>query len=266
VTGGTVHHDRGDLSANDAENSPRSWSEASWRVLSREFFDRAATSVAPALLGCVLAHETPRGLVAIEIVEVEAYTGETDPASHAFRGKTARNAVMFGAPGHAYVYFTYGMHFCVNLVCQQAGEPAAVLVRAGRVIAGADLAQARRAARVLSGGDSPASGQARSAGAASRLASGPARLCQALGIDRAQNGSDVCDPGGPLRVLARRGFSGLPSATIASGPRVGVRVGAENNWRFWIAEDAAVSAYRPHAPRRRADGRGIPGAHRGKRI
>ncbi len=115
-----------------------------WQVLQRGFFDRPVLTVAPALLGCVLAHETADGLVAAEIVEVEAYRGESDPASHAFRGKTARNAVMFGEPGHAYVYFTYGMHFCVNLVCQQPGEAAAVLLRAGRVVEGAELAAVRR--------------------------------------------------------------------------------------------------------------------------
>ena len=133
----------------------------------RAFFDRPVLTVAPALLGCVLAHETGDGLVAVQIVEVEAYRGESDPASHAFRGKTARNAVMFGEPGHAYVYFTYGMHFCVNLVCQPAGQPAAVLLRAGRVVAGADLAAARRLAgrKVARAG----TGQ------------GPARLCQATG-------------------------------------------------------------------------------------
>jgi DNA-3-methyladenine glycosylase len=209
--------------------------------------------VAPELLGCVLAHGGEQGLVAVEIVEVEAYTGQSDPASHAYRGQTARNAVMFGPPGRAYVYFTYGMHFCVNLVCQPPGEAAAVLIRAGRVVAGAEVAAARRAARAR--GADPARGAAWPADSArgeARLASGPARLCQALAIDRAQNGADVCDPGGALQVLAPRGFAGLPSALIRSGPRVGVRVGAEASLRFWIEHDEAVSAYRPHVPRRRS--------------
>ncbi len=113
-------------------------------VLSRAFFDRPVLSVAPALLGCVLVHDSAEGPVAAEIVETEAYLGESDPASHAFRGQTARNAVMFGPAGHAYVYFTYGMHFCVNLVCQGPGEPAAVLLRAGRVLEGTALAASRR--------------------------------------------------------------------------------------------------------------------------
>ena len=86
-------------------------------LLSRDFFARPSVQVAPDLLGCVLEHQTPAGLVAVELTEVEAYAGRSDPASHAYRGKTARNAVMFGPPGHAYVYFTYGMHFCVNMVC-----------------------------------------------------------------------------------------------------------------------------------------------------
>ncbi len=112
--------------------------------LPREFFDRPATDVAPDLLGCVLWHDSPAGLVAVRLVEVEAYEGANDPASHAYRGQTARNAVMFGPPGHVYVYFTYGMHFCVNLVCQPPGLAEAVLLRAGEVVAGADLAARRR--------------------------------------------------------------------------------------------------------------------------
>jgi DNA-3-methyladenine glycosylase len=202
-------------------------------LLPRAFFRRPAPVVAPELLGCVLVHETEDGTVAVELVEVEAYTGQTDPASHAFRGKTARNAVMFGEPGHAYVYFTYGMHFCVNLVCQPNGEAAAVLLRAGLVVAGHDLAAKRRRA---ASGDGP------------RLASGPARLCQALGIGRAQNGADVCDPASALRVLARS--SEAAAWSVASGPRVGVRDGAEVAWRFWIDGHPTVSPYRPHVPKR----------------
>jgi DNA-3-methyladenine glycosylase len=196
----------------------------------------------------VLAHNLADGGVAAEIVEVEAYMGRADPPSHAFRGQTARNEVMFGEPGHAYVYFTYGMHFCVNLVCEPAGEAAAVLLRAGRVVDGVELALARRSGAWAANG---ARGQA-------KLASGPARLCQALGIARAQNGADVCDPCGPLRVLAPDGFPGLPADRIATGPRVGVSTGAEVPWRFWIAGDPAVSAYRAHVPRRRSGDRLIP--------
>ena len=136
--------------------------------ISRDFFARHAVKVAPDLLGCVLEHQTADGLVAVELTEVEAYAGRSDPASHAYRGKTRRNAVMFGPPGHAYVYFTYGMHFCVNMVCLgEEGSASAVLLRAGAVIAGEDLARARRTRGMAS--------------IASRdLARGPARLCQAL--------------------------------------------------------------------------------------
>jgi DNA-3-methyladenine glycosylase len=154
-------------------------------LLPRETFARGAVEVAPALLGCVIEHETAEGLVAVALTEVEAYHGQADPASHAYRGRTARNAVMFGPPGHAYVYFTYGMHFCANLVCLPEGTASAVLLRAGRVIAGEALARARRTAPGPGGRD---------------LARGPARLCQALAITRALDGADVCDPASPLRV------------------------------------------------------------------
>ena len=115
-------------------------------LLPRGFFAGSSLVVAPRLLGCVLEHETGEGLVAVTLTEVEAYDGAADPASHAYRGRTGRNAVMFGEPGHAYVYFTYGMHFCVNLVCRPEGTASAVLLRAGRVIDGIPLAVARRAA------------------------------------------------------------------------------------------------------------------------
>ncbi|HET7017314.1 MAG TPA: DNA-3-methyladenine glycosylase [Streptosporangiaceae bacterium] len=267
--------------------------------LPREFFDRPATEVAPELLGCVLVHGSAGSgdgrvaaeLVAAELVEVEAYMGSADPASHAFRGMTARNEVMFGAPGHTYVYFTYGMHFCVNLVCQPAGVASAVLLRAGRIVAGGELAAQRRlggaGAGVAGAGPRPGSRQFE------QLASGPARLCQALGIAREQNGLDACDPGGELRicaptavlargddppdppavlargddppdspaVLARGddppdppGWVRVASDGIATGPRVGVSSGAEVPWRYWIAGDRAVSAYRPHVPRKRTAG------------
>jgi DNA-3-methyladenine glycosylase len=244
--------------ADQAAGTLAQWRDATRRgVVPREFFNRPAPAVAPELLGCVLAHQGGQGLVAVEIVEVEAYTGQTDPASHAYRGRTARNAVMFGPPGHVYVYFTYGMHFCMNLVCRPPGEAAAVLIRAGRVVAGAQLAAARRAAAAngasgTSGSSGSSSGPAHTARREARLASGPARLCQALGIDRAQNGADVCDPRGELQVLTSAGSPGQPAMTVRSGPRVGVRAGAEAPWRFWIADDTAVSAYRAHAPRRRA--------------
>ena len=213
-------------------------------LLPRETFARGSVEVAPALLGCVLEHDTPEGLVAVALTEVEAYHGQDDPASHAYRGRTPRNAVMFGPPGHAYVYFTYGMHFCVNLVCLPEGAASAVLLRAGRVVEGEDLARARRTAPGPDGRD---------------LARGPARLCQALAITRAQDGADVCDPASPLRVrwpgpaqpgAGSVGPAELAGASISRGPRVGVSVAGDVAWRFWVTGDATVSVYRAHAPRR----------------
>jgi DNA-3-methyladenine glycosylase len=212
-------------------------------LLPRDFFARPSVEVAPDLLGCVLEHDTAEGLVAVKLTEVEAYAGASDPASHAYRGQTARNAVMFGPPGHAYVYFTYGMHFCVNLVCLGAAGPAnekgasAVLLRAGEIVTGEDLARTRRTkgSTVVTSRD---------------LARGPARLCQALAIDRALDGADACVASSPLRVRSGAGTP-LRSAAIATGPRVGVSRAADIPWRFWLEGDPTVSVYRPAGPRRR---------------
>ncbi|HEY4852640.1 MAG TPA: DNA-3-methyladenine glycosylase [Streptosporangiaceae bacterium] len=221
-------------------------------LIPRDFFARPSVEVAPDLLGCVLQHETADGLVAVELTEVEAYAGASDPASHAYRGKTQRNAVMFGPPGHAYVYFTYGMHFCVNMVCLgEQGSASAVLLRAGAIIAGEDLARARRTrGRVAEGpvSEGPVS-EGRARIAPRDLARGPARLCQALGIDRALDGADVCVAGAPLRMLSGAG-NPARSGKIATGPRVGVSSAAEIPWRFWYDGDPTVSVYRPHVPRR----------------
>lgn len=178
--------------------------------------------VAPRLLGAVITH----GGVSVRLTEVEAYAGADDPGSHAFRGTTPRNAVMFGPPGHLYVYFVYGMHHCANLVTGPSGDPGAVLLRAGEVVGGAELARARRP------------------GSSDRdLARGPARLCRALGIDLGDNGRcPDLSPGGPV-------------VQISTGPRVGLRHAADRSWRFWIAGDPTVSAYRPASPLRRSAGR-----------
>jgi len=174
--------------------------------------------VAPRLLGATLRH----GEVAVRITEVEAYDGPNDPGSHAFNGMTPRNAVMFGPPGHLYVYFTYGMHYCCNVVCGPEGTPSAVLLRGGEVIDGVELARFRRS------------------GARDRdLARGPARLCQALAIGRDENGSD----------LTSRGLTLHPSSSaapdVSTGPRVGLRGAPDRPWRFWLTGDPTVSAYRP---------------------
>jgi DNA-3-methyladenine glycosylase len=209
-------------------------------LIPRDFFARPSVPVAPELLGCVLEHETAAGLVAVELTEVEAYAGASDPASHAYRGKTARNAVMFGPPGHAYVYFTYGMHFCVNLVCLGNGSASAVLLRAGRIIAGEELARVRRTrgSAVIPYRD---------------LARGPARLCQALDIDRSLDGADVCVPESPLRMRWPDASTTARSEErkVLSGPRVGVSQAAEVPWRFWVEGEPTVSVYRPAVPRRR---------------
>jgi DNA-3-methyladenine glycosylase len=218
------------------------------RLLQREFFERPSVEVAPDLLGCVISHSTAAGLVAVMLVEVEAYAGEADPASHAFRGRTARNGVMYGPPGHAYVYFTYGMHFCVNLVCEPEGHASAVLLRAGRVIDGMPLARARRSA---------AAGQPRDVD----LARGPARLCEAVAIDRTQDGADVADPVSPLRAFAP--LDPVRAANISRGPRVGISRAADVPWRFWIAGDPAVSPYRPYVPRRRGVTKPVTGRSAG---
>ena len=182
--------------------------------------------VARDLLGAVLVHDD----VALRLTEVEAYAGGHDPASHAFRGPTPRNAVMFGPGGHAYVYFTYGMHFCVNLVCGPEGQASAVLLRAGEVVDGIEIARARRP--VARDRD---------------LARGPARLTVALGIDRALDGADVTRAGSPLRVL--RGDP-VPDDVVRRGPRVGVSSAAELPWRMWIDGEPTVSTYKAHTPRK----------------
>src|SRR5437868_9750137 len=200
------------------------------RLLARPFYDRPVLEVARDLLGAVVVHND----VAVRLAEVEAYAGGHDPASHAFRGRTRRTAVMFGAGGHAYVYFTYGMHFCMNLVTGPDGQASAVLLRAGEVVAGHDTAMARRA------------------GAAERdLARGPARLTMALGIAREQDGVDVTSARSSLQV--RRGTP-VADAVVRWGPRVGVSTARELPWRAWIDGDPTVSSYRPHVPKKRSQG------------
>ncbi len=173
-----------------------------------------AEEVAPQLLGAVIRDD----LVAVRIVEVEAYAGQRDPASHAHRGPSARNAVMFGPPGHAYVYLSYGMHWCLNVVCHPAGVGGGILLRAGEVVWGKDVARGRRGGR----GD---------------LARGPGRLGQALAVSAADNGADLRT--GRLRLAAADA-----AVPVVSGPRVGVSRAANRHWRFWIEGDPFVSAYR----------------------
>ena len=210
-------------------------SAAAGPLLPREFFGGPALDVAPALLGCVLAADSAAGLVAVRVTEVEAYTGQTDPASHAYRRKSGRNQVMFGPPGHAYVYQIYGLHFCINLVCRPAGTAEAVLLRAGQVVAGTGVARSRRPA----------------ARSEAQLARGPALLCQVLAIDRRFDGTDVCAPGSPVRIRGPRPGDAPVPGMIRAGPRVGVTQAADYPWRFWIDGDRTVSAYRRATPRKR---------------
>jgi len=202
-------------------------------ILSRSFFDRPVLEVAPELLGAVLLHESAEGTVAVRLTEVEAYDGERDPGSHAYRGRTPRNAVMFGPAGHAYVYFTYGMHWCANVVCGPSGKASAVLLRAGAVVSGLALAQSRRGPTV----------------AARELARGPARLTVCLAVDGTATGTSMMDGTGPL--LLEPPAEPVDPVLIAVGPRVGVAGAAELPWRFWLAGEPSVSAYRRHTPRRR---------------
>ena len=194
------------------------------RLLTRSFYARPAEVVAPELLGAVVEAETEQGLVAVRLTEVEAYAGEGDPASHAWRGPTPRTAVMFGPPGHVYVYFTYGMHWCANLVCASDGEAAAVLLRGGEVVAGEHLARERR-------GPKPP---------VRLLASGPANLARALGLDGTWHGDDVTRARGRIRVRA-----GEPPVEVVAGPRVGITRAVDVPWRFSVAGDPHVSSPRP---------------------
>lgn len=187
-------------------------------TLDRAFYDRAPDAVAMDLLNKVFVSGHCRG----RIVEVEAYDGSSDPASHAFRGSTPRNRTMFGPPGHLYVYFTYGMHFCCNVVCREDSEPAAVLLRSVQPLSGIETMKTRR-------------GPIRSE---RDLTAGPARLCQALGVDRAHDGLDLVER--ELNVSVED--DGVcPPSNPGKGSRVGTRVGLERMWRFWVPESSWLS-------------------------
>jgi DNA-3-methyladenine glycosylase len=174
--------------------------------------DRPARLVAPDLLGAVLTVDG----VAIRLTEVEAYEGETDPASHAWRGMTPRNAVMYGKAGRLYVYLSYGIHSCVNIVCDAEGVPSAVLLRAGEVVAGEETVRTRR-------GQVPYP----------RLASGPGNVGSALGLTTADSGLAL----NGVRASLVEGGSG----PRASGPRVGISRAVDTPWRFWLVGEPSVS-------------------------
>ena len=191
-------------------------------TVDRDLFAQDAVGVAPLLLGGLLRH----GSTVLRITEVEAYLADSDPGSHAFRRRTARNATMFGPSGHLYAYFSYGMHVCANIVCSPEGQASAVLLRAGEIVAGLTDARTRRGPTVTD----------------RDLARGPARLTRALGIRLDQNGADLFAE--PFELT-------LPEEPIVAltGPRTGVAGaggGTDYSWRFWIPDEPTVSAYRRH--------------------
>jgi len=198
-------------------------------MVSREFYDRPALDVARELIGLVLARRLPDGTVlAGRIVETEAYVGPDDRASHASRGRTRRNDAMFGPPGHAYVYLVYGLHWCLNLVTGPAGFPAAVLLRALEPLDGVERMRTLRP----------------TARKDTLLASGPARLCQALAVDGSLNGADVCQPASELWVEDR----GLAPGRVVAAPRIGVAYAgpwAARPYRFLDALSPHVSVRPP---------------------
>ena len=188
------------------------------KKLNRKFYDRSTLQVAKELLGKYLVMQKDGNLLSGKIVETEAYIGFKDPASHAYRGMTPRNQVMFGDPGYAYVYLTYGMHHCLNLVTEKKGYPAAVLIRALQPAEGIEWMKKRRGRQNLKD-----------------LTSGPAKLCQALGIDRSLNGTDLCS--GIIYVEDR----GETVERIGSSSRIGIKEGKKKNWRFFIEDNEFVS-------------------------
>jgi len=189
------------------------------RRLPRSFYRRDPLEVAPELIGALVEHDGRRA----RVVEVEAYRGTDDPASHAYRGPTPRTAVMFGPPGHLYVYLSYGMHWCANVVCGVDGVAGAVLLRAAAPEHGIEV---MRRARPVARRDRD-------------LASGPAKLCQAMGIDRRHDGADL--------VAADRGVTvttdgWTPPVAPATSPRIGISAAADRPWRWYLPGDPNVSA------------------------
>ncbi len=192
------------------------------RPLPRRFFARPVLTVARDLLGRLLVHQTPEGRMVGRIVEVEAYRGRDDPASHAYR-PTPRSRIMAGPPGMAYVYFSYGNHFCLNVVAEREGRAAAVLLRAVEPLEGLALMARRRGIDL------------RDPAALRRLAAGPGRLTRAMGVSGADNGRDLTRP--PLFIARGR----LGRRPIGRGPRVGVRRAADRLWRFFLRDSPFLS-------------------------
>jgi DNA-3-methyladenine glycosylase len=207
--------------------------------LTRQFYERATLEVARDLLGKVLVHNRRGVRTSGVIVEVEAYIGESDPACHAAPGPTARNAPLYGHPGHAYVYLNYGIHSLVNVVTEAHGSPAAVLIRALAPLDGIGVMRRRRARAMKGRKHRPAR-----AIATDDLCRGPGNLTMAMGIGLGENTLDLL--GARLFIEDR----GIDSGAIGWGPRIGIRVGTETPWRAWIIGHPAVSATRDARPRR----------------
>lgn len=227
---------------------------SSGRQINRSFFEAQPETVAPRLLGKVLAHRTRKGWLAGRIVEVEAYLGPhndvADPAAHSHRGPTPRNRVLFGPAAHAYVYSVYGMYYCMNITCEPEGRAGCILLRALEPLAGMEQ-MARNRGLDLSGDDSVANGTAgrgRAKGdacamdkTARLLTGGPSRLCQALGLTRdAHNGLDLLDPASPLQVWD----DGTSVRQVFVTPRIGIRHAVELPLRFTIPGHNCVSGPR----------------------
>jgi DNA-3-methyladenine glycosylase len=203
-------------------------------TLPRGFYARPTLAVARDLIGKVLVHESPSGIVSGVIVETEAYIGEADPACHAAPGRTARNAPLYGPPGIAYVYLNYGMHHLVNAVTEPEGSPAAVLIRALEPLEGEPLMRRRRAV----------DGRRAAALAWAELCRGPGNLTRALGISLCHNRHDLT--GSAVRIEDR----GLPARDVIWGPRVGISVGVDQPWRCSVVGSPAVSAFKTGTRRR----------------
>lgn len=190
---------------------------ADCQPLPREFYLRDTIEAARSILGKVIVRRTPEGIIAGRIVEAEAYTSN-DPSCHACKAMTKRNAQMFGPPGHAYVYFTYGMYFCLNAVTGPEGVGEAVLIRAAEPLDGIELMERNRGTDVLT-----------------NLASGPGKLCQAFGLDRLQNGLDLT--GSDLTIVD----DGFLPGEIVTATRIGIRLATDRPWRFYLKGNPHVS-------------------------
>ncbi len=217
-------------------------SQSKLKKLPRSFYDRPTLEVGEELLGKFIVYTGGLGLVSARIVEVEAYIGEDDPACHAAPGPTKRNQPLYGRPGMAYIYFIYGMYYCLNVVTERKGFPAAILMRAAEPEDG--LAIIRKNGRDSQPG---------------RLLSGPGKLCRGFGLTLAQNGVDLI---GSVLYLEDRGVA---PGKIERSPRIGIRKGLDRNWRFYDAESPAVSGRPARAIAEGAAGRSERNLFRGAR-